>query len=125
MLCEGRRTLEELGLDHYQVMSATAILRFWALAILVHVFIEEERQRLQTQEQRPITIGEARRDDHLAFLQEFFQTWRQLAEAGAPNLLAMLSEIRPPDSPGLTLEQIFIIQSFAQEKVRLQEEETT
>ncbi len=25
---------EELGLDHYQVMSATALLRFWALARL-------------------------------------------------------------------------------------------
>ena len=41
-------------------MSATALLRFWALAMLAYVFLEEERQRLQTQEQRPITIGEAR-----------------------------------------------------------------
>jgi len=53
---------EELGLDHYQVMSATALLRFWALAMLAYVFLEEERQRLQTQEQRPVTIGEARRE---------------------------------------------------------------
>ncbi len=53
---------EELGLDHYQVMSATARLRFWALAMLAYVFLEEERQRLQTQQQRPITIGEARRE---------------------------------------------------------------
>jgi len=43
-------------------MSATALLRFWALAMLAYVFLEEERRRLQTQEQRPITIGEARRD---------------------------------------------------------------
>ncbi len=53
---------EELGLDHYQIMSATALLRFWTLAMLAYVFLEEERQRLQTQEQRPITIGQARRE---------------------------------------------------------------
>lgn len=53
---------EELGLDHYQVMSATALARFWTLAMLAYVFLEEERQRLQTQEQRPVTIGEARRE---------------------------------------------------------------
>ena len=53
---------EELGLDHYQVMSATALLRFWTLAMLAYVFLEEERQRLQTQGQRPVTIGEARRE---------------------------------------------------------------
>jgi SRSO17 transposase len=51
---------EELGLDHYQVMSATALVRFWTLAMLAYAFLEEERQRLQTQEQRPVTIGEAR-----------------------------------------------------------------
>jgi len=53
---------EELGLDHYQVMTVTALLRFWTLAMLAYVFLEEERQRLQTQEQRPVTIGEARRE---------------------------------------------------------------
>lgn len=53
---------EELGLDHYQVMSATALVRFWTLAMLAYVFLEEERQRLQTQQLRPVTIGEARRE---------------------------------------------------------------
>ena len=53
---------EELGLDHYQVMSATAILRFWTLAMLAYVFLEEEQHRLQVQWQRPVTIGEARRE---------------------------------------------------------------
>src|SRR5260370_30878029 len=51
---------EELGLDHYQLMSATAIVRFWTLAMLAYVFLEEERHRLQTQWQCPVTIGEAR-----------------------------------------------------------------
>ena len=53
---------EELGLDHYQLMSAIAIVRFWTLAMLAYVFLEEERDRLQTQWQRPVTIGEARRE---------------------------------------------------------------
>lgn len=53
---------EELGLDHYQVMSATAILRLWTLAMLAYVFLEEEQHRLQQRWQRPVTIGEARRE---------------------------------------------------------------
>src|SRR6266849_4161780 len=53
---------EELGLDHYQLMSATAIVRFWTLAMLAYVFLEEERDRLQQQWQRPVTIGQARRE---------------------------------------------------------------
>src|SRR6266487_1646328 len=53
---------EELGLDQYQLMSALAIVRFWTLALLAYVFLEEERARLQQQWQRPVTIGEARRE---------------------------------------------------------------
>jgi hypothetical protein len=53
---------EELGVDHYQLMSAMAIVRFWTLAMLAYVFLEEERDRLQTQWQRHVTIGEARRE---------------------------------------------------------------
>lgn len=53
---------EEPGLDQYQLMSAIAIEHFWTLAMLAHVFLEEERQLLQTQWQRPVTIGEARRE---------------------------------------------------------------
>src|SRR5258708_3027032 len=53
---------EELGLDHYQLMSASAILRFWTLAMLAYVFLEEEQQRLRLSWQRPVTIGEARRE---------------------------------------------------------------
>jgi hypothetical protein len=53
---------EELGLDQYQVMSATAIVRFWTLAMLAYVFLEEECHRLQEQWQHHVTIGEARRE---------------------------------------------------------------
>jgi hypothetical protein len=53
---------EELGLDHYQLMSTTALLRFWTLALLAYVFLEEEQQRLRVLWQRPVSIGEARRE---------------------------------------------------------------
>ncbi len=53
---------EELGLDQYQLMSATALLRFWTLAILAYIFLEEERDRLQQHCQHPVTIGQARRE---------------------------------------------------------------
>ncbi len=42
------------GLDQYQLMTTTAIVRFWTL-------IEEERARLAQEQQRHITSGEARR----------------------------------------------------------------
>jgi hypothetical protein len=53
---------EEGGLDHYQLMSATAIVRFWTLGMLAYVFLEEEQHRLQQQWQRPVSIGEARHE---------------------------------------------------------------
>jgi hypothetical protein len=53
---------EELGVDQYQLMSAMAIVRFWTLAMLAYVFLEEERDRLQRQWQHYVTIGEARRE---------------------------------------------------------------
>ncbi len=53
---------EELGLDHYQLMSTTALLRFWTLALLAYVFLEEEQHRLCVLWQRSVTIGEARRE---------------------------------------------------------------
>lgn len=53
---------EELGLDHYQLMSAQALVRFWTLVMLVYVFLEEEQHRLHSAWQRSVTIGEARRE---------------------------------------------------------------
>jgi hypothetical protein len=69
---------KEPGLDQYQLMSTIAIVRFWTLAMLAYVFLEEECDRLQTQWQRPITIGEARREIQrrhlLDWLHEQFQS---------------------------------------------------
>lgn len=51
-----------LGSDHYQVMSATAIVRFWTLASCLAYFLDKQRDSLQAE--RPgvhITWGDARR----------------------------------------------------------------
>jgi hypothetical protein len=51
-----------LGSDHYQVMSATAIVRFWTLVSCLAYFLDKQRASLQTE--RPgehVTWGDARR----------------------------------------------------------------
>jgi len=52
---------ELLGLDQYQVMTTTAIVRFWTLALAAYTLLEEERARLAREQERHVTIGEARR----------------------------------------------------------------
>ena len=59
---EKREITSNSYLSLYQLMSATAILRFWTLAMLAYTFLEEEQHRLQVQWQRPVTLGEARRE---------------------------------------------------------------
>jgi hypothetical protein len=54
-------TKEELGLDHYQLMSATAILRFWTLVMAAYAFLDEERARLQALGLPHVTLGDTRR----------------------------------------------------------------
>jgi hypothetical protein len=47
-----------LGSDHYQLMTAQAILRFWTLLSCLLYFLEEQRTQL---DQPLLTCGEARR----------------------------------------------------------------
>jgi SRSO17 transposase len=54
-------TKELLGLDHYQVMTTTAIVRFWTLVLAAYTLLEEEQARLRQEQQRHVTIGEVRR----------------------------------------------------------------
>jgi SRSO17 transposase len=51
-----------LGLDQYQLMDATAILRFWTLVMAAFAFLDEERARLRDERQAHVTLGDARRD---------------------------------------------------------------
>jgi hypothetical protein len=55
-------TKDLLGLDQYQLMSATAIVRFWTLVMAAYVFLDEERARLRDERQAHITLGDARRE---------------------------------------------------------------
>jgi len=71
-----------LGSDHYQLMSATAIVRFWTLVACLACFLDEHRACLQTQRARKhLTLGDARRDlqaqhqrNLLAWLEEQFRS---------------------------------------------------
>jgi SRSO17 transposase len=52
-------TKELLGIDHYQLMDANAILRFWTLVMAAYCFLEQERNRLQLESGLHTTIGDA------------------------------------------------------------------
>ncbi len=65
-------------------------------------------------------------DDQLALLQGVYHTWKKLGEASRPTVMTLLEGLpRQPGTPDLTTEQVDAILAYAQEKVRLQEEETT
>lgn len=53
-------TKELLGLDHYQLMSALAIQRFWALVMVAYFYLDTERDRLQRRRQ-PVSPSAMRR----------------------------------------------------------------
>jgi hypothetical protein len=51
---------ELMGSDQYQLHSAQAIQRFWALAFCLYQFLDSLRHRLERLENRHISLGEAR-----------------------------------------------------------------
>ncbi len=52
---------EEFGTDHYQIRSATGIVRFWHLAFLAYLYLEEQRAALRAPGPAPgRTIGQMR-----------------------------------------------------------------
>ena len=64
-------TKELLGLDHYQLMTATAVVRFWTLVMLAYYFLDQERYRFQSQSEHHITIGDAWRQVQRTHWQNF------------------------------------------------------
>ena len=73
-----------LGSDHYQVMKAQAVVRFWTLIACLMCFLEEQRA---TAKQAGQTCGEMRRDiqaDHkrnlLAWLESQFKAGQSVAQ---------------------------------------------
>jgi len=51
-----------LGLDQYQLMTSTAIIRFWTLVMAAYAFLDEERARLREAQHAHVTLGDARRE---------------------------------------------------------------
>ena len=84
---------EELGLDQYQLMSAKALVRFWSLALLTYAFLDEERAQLQASQQRPVTIGQTRRELQRLHRRQFLLWLQQSFQAGstAESLFKLLS----------------------------------
>jgi len=80
-----------LGSDHYQLMSATAIIRFWTLLSCLACFLDERRDYLQTQNPgEHFTLGDARQAlqaEHqrnlLTWLEEQFQSGMTASQLGA------------------------------------------
>lgn len=50
---------ELLGSDHYQLHSAEAIIRFWALGLCLYQFLDSLRHHLKMHYQQEVTLGEA------------------------------------------------------------------
>ena len=62
---------ELMGSDQYQVRTAEAIVRFWALGLCLYQYLDEQRLRLQEQDGRRRTLGEVRawvREQHATLL---------------------------------------------------------
>ena len=78
-----------LGSDDYQLLSATAIIRFWTLVSCLAYFLDECRARLQGPGDSHVTLGDARRS---------IQTDHQ------KNLLSCLEE---QFRSGLAVEQVY------------------
>ena len=74
---------EVLGLDHYQVMTATALLRFWTLVLAAYVFLEEEQAHAQPTRPDPLTIGETRRAVQRTHQRHLLAWLHQQVQAGA------------------------------------------
>ena len=81
-------TKDLLGLDQYQLMTTTAIVRFWTLVFAAYTLLDEERARLALEQQRPLTISEARRAlQHLHYRHLLHWIERELHAGGDADTL--------------------------------------
>jgi len=77
-----------LGLDHYQLTSADAILRFWTLVLVAYLFLDEQRTQLGLEQHRHVSIGEARRAiQHTHYCHLIDWIHQQFAEGVTPDML--------------------------------------
>jgi hypothetical protein len=92
---------ELMGSDQYQVHSAEAILRFWALGLCLYQYLDSLRHRLERLNDRHVTMGET-----LAWLRQRHEDLRvnwicQLVSLGVQPLL--IRTVLAPALPALPL----------------------
>lgn len=76
---------ELMSSDQYQLHSAEAIIRFWALGLCLYQYLDSLRHRLRRNDQHPVTLGDTlswvrKRNE----LQMFNWVYRQAAH-GMPS----------------------------------------
>jgi hypothetical protein len=83
---------EEFGTDHYQIRSARGIVRFWHLAFLGYLYLDEHRAALRADGADPgLTVGQARghqRRRHRRLLLDWIHT--RYAEGLTPDQVDQL-----------------------------------
>ena len=86
-------TKELLGIDQYQLMTTTALLRYWALCWIAFSFLEEIRDELKHQKEaenqeehmcQPATLGQARKEVQKTHQKLFLEWIYQQAFSGVP-----------------------------------------
>jgi hypothetical protein len=95
-------TKELLGIDQYQLMTTTALLRYWTLCWIAFSFLEEIRDELKQQKEeenqeeykyQPATLGQARKEVQKKHQKLFLEWVYQHAFSGMPldDLFASLT----------------------------------
>ena len=85
---------ELMGSDHYQLRSAQAIVRFWALGLCLYQYLDEQRLRLQRECGRHVTLGEVRtwvRERH----SDLLLRWLSLQFAAGADTTQVRCQLRP------------------------------
>ncbi len=91
---------ELLGLDQYQLMSATAIERFWTLAMAGYLLLDEQRAILQANTSEHVTIGDAPREVQRVHRRHLLDWLHRQFLAGVPqeHLYDLMTYWRPDPS---------------------------
>src|SRR5436190_2528543 len=89
-------TKELLGIDQYQLMTTTALLRYWTICWIAFSFLEEIRDELKRQKHQeeevnqeecknhPVTLGQARKEVQKTHQKWFLEWIYQHAFSGTP-----------------------------------------
>lgn len=80
-------TKELLGIDQYQILTTTALLRYWTLCWIAFSFLEEIRDDLKRQKevkQQHATLGQARKEVQRRHYKLFLEWVYQKAFSGTP-----------------------------------------